>query len=288
MKTILVIDDNQDFLEMVRYVLSQEGFRVFTASDGRQGVLQVHHERPDLILMDVMMPGHDGVETAGYLQAIGRFTGIPVVFLTGIVSEDGPEGGDTVRIDGREYPRIMKTVGQKELVLRVKGYLSDAQRKVLNVLVVEDSPTDAHLIVRSLEKSSRRTFNVARAASLHEAEEYCYANQVDVIVQDLALPDSQKKDTLLWMLKQQYPIVVITGDENEETVSEAFRHGAQDYLVKGDFSDREVVRCVMYAVERVMIRKELLLYKTNIERVVQERVNEILAAAKKINDEKKA
>ena len=277
MKTILVIDDDLDFREMIRYVLSQEGFRVLVAPDGQQGVLEVKREKPDLILMDMMMPGHDGKETAGYLQSIGRFAGIPVVFLTGIVLPDKPEGSDTVDIEGQSYPMILKTVGREELVRRVKKYLVGADRKVLRVLLVEDSPTDAHLIARSLQKSARCCFEVHRVSMLQEAREYLKFNPVDVIVQDLALPDSAKKDTLLWMLRQELPVVVITGDEDEATVTEAFCHGAQDYLLKGDFSEREVVRCVMYAVERQMMKQENSLYKLNLERLVQERVREILA-----------
>ena len=280
MKTILMIDDSRDFLEMVRYVLVQEGYRVLTALDGKQGVAIARHDRPDLILMDVMMPGHDGKETAGYLQAVGRFAGIPVVFLTGVVSEDRAEGGNVVCIEGQDYPMIAKTVDREELIRRVKHHLAAAESKLLNVLLVEDSPTDAHLITRALEKSARRVFVVHPVASIHDAEEFLKSGRVDVIVLDLALPDSQRKDTLLWMLRQDHPIVVTTGNEDEATVGEAFRHGAQDYLVKGDFSEREVVRCVMYAVERTMIAKEVLLYKHNFERIVQDRVNELMAAAK--------
>ncbi len=280
MQTILVVDDNQDFLDLLRYVLAQDGYRVLTALDGRQGVIEAKRERPDLILMDVRMPGHDGVETAAYLQAIGRFSGIPIVFLTGLVAEDKPEGGDTINIDGREYPMIPKMSDSSELLRRIKVYLAQAQRKTLRVLLIEDSPTDAHLIARALEKSSRRDFKVSRASSLHDGEEFLKGSEVDVIVLDLGLPDSPRKATLLWMLRQEEPIVVITGDEDDLTVSEAFRHGAQDYLPKGDFSEREVVRCVMYALERVMIRKELLLYKNNVERIVKDRVNEALILEK--------
>ena len=285
MKTILIIDDNQDFRELVHYTLAEKGFRVLMAEDGKQGVAMVRNERPDLILMDVMMPGHDGVETAGYLQAIGRFSGIPVVFLTGVVSEDGPEGGNIITVDGKEYPMIPKTADREDMVNRIKKYLAIAERKLLHILIVEDSPTDAHLITRSLQKSTRRTFEVYRAIDLKEGENHLRTHPVDVIVLDLGLPDSQKSKTLMWMIHQDIPIVVITSDDDDNTISEAFRHGAQDYLVKGDFSEREVVRCVMHAVERVMIKKEVLMYRNNFERIVQDRVNELLLAAKKLNCE---
>jgi DNA-binding response OmpR family regulator len=280
MKTILVIDDDQDFREMIRYVLSQEGFRVLAAADGRQGVLEIKRERPDLILMDMVMPGHDGKETATYLQAIGRFSGIPVVFLTGTVVADRPEGDGVINIEGQSYPVILKTVGREGLVRRVKQYLAGMNHKVLRVLLAEDSPTDAHLIARALQKSSRCHFEMHHVSTMSAERQYLQMHPVDVIVQDLALPDSNKTDTLLWMLRQELPVVVITGDEDESSVSEAFCHGAQDYLVKGDFSEREVVRCVMYAVERQMMRKESSLYKLNLERLVQERVREIMEKSK--------
>jgi len=148
-------------------------------------------------------------------------------------------------------------------------------------LIVEDSPTDAHFIRRVLEKSTQRHFEVSLAATLKEAEERLLCGPEDVVVLDLGLPDSQKKETLLWMLKQDLPIVVMTADDEKATIGEAFRHGAQDYLVKGDVSEREVVRCVMYAVERKMVHKEMMFYKNNFERIVKERVNERIDAAVK-------
>jgi DNA-binding response OmpR family regulator len=279
MKTILLVDDDQDFLHMIRYVLLQEGYRVLIAQDGKMAVSIVRQDRPNLILMDMKMPGHDGPQTAGYLKAISRFSGIPVVFLTGAVSPNRSEGGNMMEIDGQAYPMILKTVDKKELIDRVKQYIAEAEKDIMRVLIVEDSPTDAHFIRRMLEKSSQRHFEVSSAVTLKEAEERLLCGPQDVIVLDLGLPDSQKKETLLWMLKQDLPIVVMTADDERATVGEAFRHGAQDYLVKGDVSEREVVRCVMYAVERKMVNKEMMFYKNNFERIVKERVNERIDGA---------
>ncbi len=281
MKTILLIDDSPDFLEMIKYVLTQAGYRVVTALDGKQGVIQARNAHPDLILMDMKMPGHSGVETAEYLKSIGKFSGIPVVFLTGVVAEDRPEGGATVSVDGQEYDMIPKTVDRLELLRRIKVYLAGGTRKWIKVLLVEDSPTDTMAIKRALEKSARQNFEVSEAKNLGDAQKWLQHHVVDVLVLDLGLPDSPKQDTLLWMLKQELPIVVMTGDEDEVNVADAFRHGAQDYLVKGDFSEREAARCVMYALERAVVNRELLLYKKNLDRIVQDRVKELLDAERK-------
>ncbi|MFH0754961.1 MAG: response regulator [Candidatus Omnitrophota bacterium] len=274
MKTILIIDDNQDFRDMVQYILKNEGYNVLAAADGKQGVLEARKEIPDLILMDVMMPGHGGQETAWYFKAIGKFSDIPIVFLTGVVSEDKPEGGNSITIEGNEYPMISKSVGKTELLRRINELLLKNDKSVLRVLVVEDSATDAHFIARSLEKSKRGPIKTQKAATLQEANKCLEESFFDVIVLDLGLPDSPKTNTLLWMIKQELPVIVITGDEDDATIGEAFRHGAQDYLVKGDFSDREIIRCVLFSIERNKFKNELYFYKKNIERIVQDRIKE--------------
>ena len=283
MKTILVIDDNQDFREMLDYILSNEGYKVLVASDGKQGIAQARQERPDLILMDIMMPEHDGTEIAKYLRTIDKLASIPVVFLTGIVSNDHPEGGNVITINGHDFPMIPKIIDQSELLRRLNKFILKGDSNALRVLIIEDSPTDAHFIARSLEKSKRRAIEMNKATSLQSAEKCLKESPFDLMILDLGLPDSKKKDTLLWMLNQELPIVVITGDDDDATVGEAFRHGAQDYLVKGSFTDKEIIRCVLYAVERSVFKKELQFYKYNTERIIQDRLKEHLKMDKSVN-----
>jgi len=258
MKTIVLIENDRDYLEVVRDALSQEGYRVLSATDGLEGIALATKERPDLVLLEKGMPGEGAAEVESYLKAIGRREGLPVLFLTGT-----------------------SIAGIDDLVKLVKERLSAVQHKLMKVLLVEDSLTDAHLITRALELSKRRNFEIHRVGSRQAAEEYLYSHAIDAIILDLGLPDSRKKATLEWMMGCNFPTVVITGDDDEETVSEAFRHGAQDFLVKGVFVANEVVRCVIYAIERAMVNKELAMYKNNFERTVQDRVNEQLALEKK-------
>lgn len=124
MKTILIIDDNQDFQDLVKYILEQEQYKVLTASNGKQGVLMARQHHPDLILMDVMMPGNDGRETTAYLQAIRQYKDIPVIFITGVVAPDRVEGGNIIDIEGKEYPMIAKPVDRMELIRRIAEVLA--------------------------------------------------------------------------------------------------------------------------------------------------------------------
>src|SRR5262245_58630535 len=80
--TVLVVDDERDILELVRYHLSQAGFRVLTAADGRQAVESARKERPDLIVLDLMLPGVAGTEVARILKQDEKTRAIPLLMLT--------------------------------------------------------------------------------------------------------------------------------------------------------------------------------------------------------------
>src|SRR5215204_6058473 len=77
--TILVVDDDDRLVSSVRRVLAYEGYRVLTATNGSEGLQLARDESPDLIILDVMLPGLDGLEVARRVQAGG---GVPVLMLS--------------------------------------------------------------------------------------------------------------------------------------------------------------------------------------------------------------
>jgi DNA-binding response OmpR family regulator len=81
-QTILVVDDDPKIVRVVEINLTQEGYRVRTAADGEEALAAVAQERPDLVLLDVMMPRMDGFETLKRLKADPASADIPVVMLT--------------------------------------------------------------------------------------------------------------------------------------------------------------------------------------------------------------
>ena len=68
-KTILVVDDEKRIVSLLRAYLEQQGFRVATAQNGREAIYVARHEKPDLIVLDIMMPEMDGYEVAGQMRA---------------------------------------------------------------------------------------------------------------------------------------------------------------------------------------------------------------------------
>ena len=79
---VLVVDDEQDILELIRHSLSKEGFEVHVAANGAQAIEQAKKVKPEIIIMDVMMPIMDGMEACRQLKEIPETKNIPVIFLT--------------------------------------------------------------------------------------------------------------------------------------------------------------------------------------------------------------
>lgn len=87
-KKVLVIDDDNDFVESILNLLEARGFSVASASDGKEGVEKAKAEKPDLILLDVMMTTKDeGFNVARQLQEIDGVKGTPVIMVTGVRKE---------------------------------------------------------------------------------------------------------------------------------------------------------------------------------------------------------
>ena len=116
---ILIIDDEEDLIELVRYNLEQEGFQVKGATDGESGLNTAIKETPDLILIDLMLPGIDGLEVCRSLRTNNRTASIPVIMLTA-------KGAESDRVVGLELGAddyVTKPFSPRELAARVKAVL---------------------------------------------------------------------------------------------------------------------------------------------------------------------
>jgi CheY-like chemotaxis protein len=84
MRTVLVVDDEFGVAEVLEAILEDEGYRVVTAINGRQGLERAAETQPDLIMLDVMMPIMDGAATLLALRADGRFSRVPVILMSSL------------------------------------------------------------------------------------------------------------------------------------------------------------------------------------------------------------
>lgn len=118
--TILVVDDEEHITELLSMGLGMNGFEVVRAANGREGLAKVEEVRPDLIVLDVMMPELDGFEVARRLRQVeGAGTRVPIIFLTARdTTADKVEG---LRLGSDDY--VTKPFSIEELVERVKAVL---------------------------------------------------------------------------------------------------------------------------------------------------------------------
>ncbi len=116
MKTILVVDDTDSLRIMIKKYLSGEGFRIVTAKNGREAIFVARDEKPDLIILDLMMPEMDGYD---FMRVYGREADTPIIILTAKLEE-----GDKVlglELGADDY--IIKPFSLRELLARVKAVL---------------------------------------------------------------------------------------------------------------------------------------------------------------------
>jgi two-component system alkaline phosphatase synthesis response regulator PhoP len=118
-KTILVVDDEKRLRDMLQAYLNQEGFRVVTAGDGQQALFVARHEKPDLIILDLMMPEMGGYD---FLRAHSRERDTPVIILTARLEENDKVLG--LELGADDY--VTKPFSMRELTARVRAVLRRA------------------------------------------------------------------------------------------------------------------------------------------------------------------
>lgn len=122
-RTVLVIDDEPEMLRLLDYNLTRAGYAVLTARDGESGLAAARRHSPDLIILDVMMPGMDGLEVCKRLRQEPATASRPVLMLTAKAEE--PDRVLGLELGADDY--VAKPFGMRELLARVKALLRRAE-----------------------------------------------------------------------------------------------------------------------------------------------------------------
>ena len=131
-KKILVVDDEEQVLHLLKRKLTSAGFEVSTAKNGKEAITKAKSLVPDLILMDIMMPELDGPSAVKIIQEDPDISEPPIIFLSGILTReknDGEEGEEDqdphIIINNRRYTSIPKPFNSEELLNRIRRILKD-------------------------------------------------------------------------------------------------------------------------------------------------------------------
>jgi two-component system, OmpR family, alkaline phosphatase synthesis response regulator PhoP len=156
MKTILVVDDKTNVQVLLRDYLEGKGYRVVVAGDGREALYAARHEKPDLILLDIMMPEMDGYE---FIRAYRKKRDIPIILLTAKLDETDKVLG--LELGADDY--VTKPFGMNELVARIRAVLRRAEKT--------PSPAEVLRVADLMLDREKRVVTVAdRSVSLTPSE----------------------------------------------------------------------------------------------------------------------
>lgn len=222
----MIVDDEPDFVSMLRERLSVD-YHVLTASDGRTGLDKARQERPDLILLDLMMPRMNGYEVCDELKRDVLTKGIVVIILTAKVEEAEKYRG--LKSGADDY--ITKPFKMTFLLERIKEYLE--RKSPHKILIVDDDRDLVRILTDRLEFEGYETVSVYEGL---RAIEIAHHKMPDLILLDLQMPAGNGQTVLQNLrsrpLTKNIPVIVLTGVEGERLEEEMRVAGAQGLMRK--------------------------------------------------------
>ena len=141
MKKVLVVDDDKNICELLKLYLQKEGFETFFAYDGSSAVTSAKENKPDIIILDVMMPVINGWEAC---KLIRQFTDVPIIMLTALDTTENKVQGLNIGAD--DY--IVKPFEPVEVIARINAHLRRAEKQGAEI---QESETNSLLVVDNLE-----------------------------------------------------------------------------------------------------------------------------------------
>ena len=222
---VLVVDDDDDFRGIMRMQLERAGYVVFDARDAASAIQIARTARPDLITVDLVMPGLDGWSFIETLRKEDTLAAIPIVVVSG--APDAKTSG--------QRPLDVSVVGKGEgndrLMREVS--LALAGRRGATILVAEDDNDLRGVLTASLTKNGHR---VVQARDGAEALAAIERDHIDLLVLDLVMPNIDGFGVLARLKElrngETIPVVVVSGTDREASELQALRLGANVYLSK--------------------------------------------------------
>lgn len=236
-KKVLVIDDEADIREIVRLYLIGEGLEVIEAENGQEGILKALREKPDLIVLDIMMPGINGFEVAKHLKDDPNTKDIPIIILSVLAYDSQYRHGIL------DY--ISKPFRQEELVGIVRKIFDKVEKKQSKktILVVDDDPDIVDIISICLKDNN---IHSEKAYNGLEALEKIKNTTIDLVLLDINMPGMNGFEVIKHLKSDpatcEIPIVVLTGTYiAEDDKKHGLTLGVAKYLTK-PFSADDLVK----------------------------------------------
>lgn len=257
-KLVIVVEDEETIGNIMKFKLERAGYDAVLARDGGEGLELIHTRKPDLVLLDLVLPTMSGFEILEHLVKEKLLPGLPVIVIS--------NSGQPVEIE-----RIL-SFGIRDYLIKVNFSPHEVLNKVEQVLAEEDEKKpfvgpenagsrktillieDDFMLVDLLEKKLSQSFNLCKAPNVKEAQRILDSHIVDFILLDIVLPDIDGF-TYLAELKanekyKDIPVVIISNLGQKEEVEKGLRLGALDYVVKANVLPQQILDRVNQILER--------------------------------------
>ena len=238
-KKILVIDDEPAIAQLIKINLEADGYEVDTALDGMEGIEKAKASPPDVITLDVLMPGMNGFQVMELLKKNPGTADIPVIFISIVEGPQKDRGFHLGAVDFLtkpiEYGELLKSLKKIESSI---GKVTGVKKEVL---VIDDERDVANLIKVNLEDQG---YDVFVAYNGPDAIAIARERKPEVIILDLAMP-GMDGFSVMKVLKQDketehIPIIVLTGHDTKGYKQKSLMLGAAQYMTK-PFSEKDIV-----------------------------------------------
>lgn len=241
--TVLICDDDPDILEILGSLLSRHGYATSPVARGRDAIDLAIERHPDVILLDLRMPGMTGWEAISELKARPETRDIPIVIMSGLGPDADPELAE--RTDGW----LTKPVEEPRIAEVLMNALRGTEDPPPTVLVVEDDHDLASLLVMMFE---REGFATLRAATQHEATTLLRQRRPDVLVLDIYLPDGDGYGVIDALRAGgrggTVPVIVYSAHQLDAASRQRLRLGEMVFMTKGRDAPQDLVQRVVDVV----------------------------------------
>ncbi|NEQ24732.1 MAG: response regulator, partial [Microcoleus sp. SIO2G3] len=234
--TVLVIDDDAAVRDLMSRYLTKEGFRVETAATGEDGLRLAETLQPDVITLDVLMPGANGWVVLSALKAQPQLADIPVIVMSIVDSKN-----QGFALGAADY--LTKPIDYRRLVRLLGQYRSQPAKASSHVLVAEDDPTTRLMFRRILEKEGWRVRDVENGRFALEALE---TEAPDLILLDLMMPEMDGFQVIAQMRRhpqwRSIPVIVITAMDLSPGERLDLNGSVEQILCKGAYDGEELLQ----------------------------------------------
>ena len=259
MKKILIIEDEKFLSEMYKMKFIEEGFKVETANNGCDGIELAEKINPDLVLLDLVLPGMDGYEILEKLRASPKTKGIKVYILSNLGQTEEINKGFKIGADGylikanltptqlaQSVNKIFsgQKVGLKKQAVSAKK--SVAKAKVIengkSVLIIEDEVAIVEMYKLRLEKAG---FRVELAKNGAWGIKLAKEKDFDIIVMDIVMPAMNGYNAIKALKvdkkTKDVPIIALSNSAQDKDIKKAKQYGAACYLLKAQITPVKLI-----------------------------------------------